>query len=265
MPKKTLRFGFHDFLNAQPVLQPLRHYAREAGLEMVIDTPAALARRLDAGELDLAMVPSIEYLRRDDSYQLLPGLAIASRGPVGTVLLATQVPLREIKTLALDERSRTSVTLLRLLFGQKLSSEVKYHQSQPDPREMLATHDAALIIGDQALNLKISGKGPAIYDLSEEWHKRTGKTFVHAVVAVSADVAIDQKLIGLIQKAKTEGQTNLEKIAQEQAQKLGIDFAVCKDYLTNKILYNLGEEEMAGLTHFRNLCQDAGLLQQTKT
>ena len=227
---------------------------------MVLDAPSALARQLEAGELDLAMIPSIEYLRNADRYKLLPGLSIASRGAVGTVLLATQVPIGEIKTLALDERSRTSVTLLRLLYGKALSAEVKYHPSQPDPAKMLETHDAALIIGDQALNLKIPGKEPTLYDLSEEWFKRTRKIFVHAVIAISSDVEIDQKIIDLIQKAKTDGQANLDKIANEQAKKLGIDPDACKDYLNNKIRYNLGEEEMAGLLHFRDLCQTEGLL-----
>lgn len=260
MRKKLLRFGFHDFLNAQPILQPLRRYAKEAGLEMILDTPSALAQQFEAGKLDLAMIPSIEYLRGADRCQLLPGLSISSRGAVGTVLFAAKVPLGEIKTLALDDRSKTSVILLRLLFGKDLSPDVQYQPSPPDPEKMLATHDAALIIGDQALSFKSPGKTTAQYDLSEEWFKRTGKTFVHAVVAVSNNVEIGQRIVDVIQKAKTEGLTNLDEIAQEQAEHLGIDAEVCKDYLSQKIRYNLGEEEIAGLNHFRDLCRAEGLL-----
>ncbi|MGV7220957.1 MAG: menaquinone biosynthesis protein [Nitrospinales bacterium] len=258
--QKTLRFGFHDFLNAQPILQPLQRNAPEAGLKMILDVPSVLARELESGNLDLAMIPSIEYLRHHDSYKLLPGISIASRGPVDTVLFITKVPVVEIKTLALDERSRTSATLLRLLYGKDFSSEVVFRQSPPDPAQMLEDNDAALIIGDQALKLNVSDKTVTILDLSEEWFKRTGKTFVHAVIAIAPEVAIDQNIIDVIQKSKLEGLANLKEISIMQGEQLGLDAGVCKNYLSDKIRYNLDDEEMDGLLHFKELCCNEGLL-----
>jgi chorismate dehydratase len=258
--QKTLRFGFHDFLNAQPILQPLERNAPEAGLQMILDVPSALASKLEAGKLDLAMIPSIEYLRHYDNYKLLPGISIASRGPVDTVLFITKVPVEQIKTLALDERSRTSATLLRLLYGKELSKDVRTRQSAPDPLQMLENNDAALIIGDQALKLNTTGKKITVFDLSEEWFKRTGMTFVHAVIAIAPGVKIDQKVIDVIQKSKLEGLAHLDEIAKQQAEQLGINSEVCKNYLSEKIRYNLDEEEMEGLLHFQELCCDDDLL-----
>jgi chorismate dehydratase len=257
---KILRFGFHDFLNAQPILQPLEHIAHEAGLKMILDVPSVLANKLEAGKLDLAMIPSIEYLRHFDTYKLLPGVSIASRGPVDTVLFVTQVPVEQIKTLALDERSRTSATLLRLLYGKELTQDVRFRQSAPDPVQMLKNNDAALIIGDQALKLDLTDKTVTVYDLSEEWFKRTEKTFVHAVIAIAPGVDIDQKVIDAIQKSKLEGLANLDEIAKKQGHQLGIDADICKNYLSEKIRYDLDAEEMEGLLHFQELCCNNDLL-----
>lgn len=258
MSDRLLRFGFHDFLNAQPILIPLKKYAHEAGFEMIIDVPSSLAQKLESGQLDLAMVPSIEYLRKEDEYRLLPGLSIASRGPVGTVLLVAKAPLDKIKTLAVDERSRTSVVLLRLLFGKDFPPEIKFIPSPPNSGKMLKDHDAALIIGDQALALSIAGGDLTLFDLSQEWFERTGKTFVHAVVAMSAGVEIPAKSLAFIEKSKAEGLANIDEISRSYAEKWGVDAEFCKDYLANKIRYDLGEEEMAGLNHFRDLCLEGG-------
>ena len=125
---------------------------------------------------------------------------------------------------------------------------------------MLKTHDAALIIGDQGLQLEKLDKNITRYDLSEEWFNRTGKTFVHAVIAVSSGVDIDQNIIDIIEKSKNEGLARLDEISKEQGKKLGIETDICKDYLSNKIRYNLEMEEMSGLLHFQHLCSSHGLL-----
>jgi len=238
----------------------LKCYADEAGLEMVLDVPSVLAQKLETGKLDLAMIPSIEYLRHNDSYKLLPGISIASRGPVDTVLLVTQVPLGQIKTLALDDRSRTSATLLRLLYNKDFSKDVRFCQSAPNPAQMLENNDAALIIGDQALKLDIPSREITVFDLSEEWFKRTGMTFVHAVIAIAPGVKIDHKVMDVIQKAKSDGLANLDEIARKQGELLGIEVDICKNYLSEKILYNLDKEEMDGLLHFQKLCSVENLL-----
>lgn len=258
MSKNLLRFGFHDFLNAQPLLLPLSRLARQAGIDMVLDTPSSIAAKLRAGELDLGMIPSVEYLRQADRYRLLPGLTIASRGTVGTVLLITKKPLAEVGALALDSRSLTSAALLRILFEDQFPPRIRFHNAAPDLDAMLKNHDAALIIGDQAFKVKDQAKGLTIYDLSEEWFRRTGKTFVHAVVAVRVD--LKKETVDTIQRAKSQGLREIPEIAKTQAGKYGISADFCEDYLRNKIIYELGEQELAGLTHFRGLCHQHGII-----
>ena len=256
-----LKIGFHDFLNAQPVLVPLRNAADSLGFDLILDTPAALAQRLQTGELDLAMIPSIEFLREE--YRLLPGVSISSRGPVGTVLLVSRKPLERIQTLALDKRSRTSAALLRILSSKVLPDDIEYSTADPDPKAMLETHDAALIIGDQALQMERRPEW-VVHDLSQIWFEQTGKTFVHAVVAVRPEVELQGEVVEAIQKAKVKGFAELEAIVKSQSAKTGIAEERCRDYLEHKIIYDLGERELDGLSHFQDLCLQHSLLDRKR-
>jgi chorismate dehydratase len=260
MSEKKLLCGLHEFLNAQPLLVPLLNIAEETGLEMVVDVPAQLAEMLKAGSLDLAMIPTVEYLKEADRYRLLDGVCIASRKKVATVLLISKLPVEDIKTLALDERSRTSVALLKILFAERFHPEIVFAPSVPDPVAMLKDHDAALIIGDQNFSLPTLPKEAEIYDLSEEWYQKTGKTFVHAVLAVREGVPLEKSVCEAIQSARRQGIQNIPTIASNFAAAKGLDLAVCEDYLRHKIIYDLGQEELEGMTLFQQLCHDQGLI-----
>lgn len=262
MTAKKLKFGFHDFINAQPLLIPLKEREQQLGVALITDSPARLAEQLRAGELDLAMIPSIEYLKDSARYRLLPGIAVASRGPVDTVLFVSRLPLNEVKSVALDVRSRTSIALLQVLFGEMFLPDVSLTPVDPDPETMLKNHDAALVIGDPAFGLRSAYPDLLIYDLSEQWFEQTGKTFVHAIVAVRNGIDLDQEFLTAVQKAKEEGRSKLESIAQSESDQLGISFETCLDYLSNKIIYDLGQEEMNGLQQFRDVCFEKGFLEQ---
>lgn len=255
---KLLRFGIHDFLNARPLLVPLQEKADAAGFAIVTDTPSALADRLKSGDLDLAMIPSVEYLKSADSYRLVPNVCIASRGPVGTVLLLAKKPLGEIRSIAADLRSRTSVALLKILFP--FSPDIAIHPVPPDPESMLAEHSAALIIGDRALTLGNLDPGITVYDLSEEWFRQTGKTFVHAVVAVRQGIVLDHVRQDFIHKARREGCQRIKEIVRTHSGLAEVDANVLEDYLANKIRYGLDAEEMEGLIHFSKLCHEHGII-----
>jgi len=255
-----LKFGIHDFINAQPLLASLNAMGDWINLDIYKGTPAYLADKLKRRELDFAMIPSIEYLKQADSFRLFPGISIASRNRVGTVLLVSKHPLTNLKTLAIDNRSRTSVALLKLLFKDELSTSLKWINCDPDPEKMLREHDAALIIGDPALGFK--KEGATLYDLSEEWFQRTGKTFVHAVIAVRKGVEIDERIVEIFRVAKQEGLMKIATIARSQARQTGFPELMLVDYLKNKIRYNLGVEELDGLSYFQSLCKSAGLIEK---
>ncbi|OGW20495.1 MAG: hypothetical protein A3K09_00985, partial [Nitrospinae bacterium RIFCSPLOWO2_12_FULL_47_7] len=247
-------------LNALPLLEPLQRKSRQAGYEMAVDVPSLTAEELMSGRLDLAMIPSIEYLKAGDSLSLLPGICIASRGAVWTVLLISKTPLAEVRSLAMDNRSRTSVALLRILFADRFHPEVKYQPAMPDIAEMLNTHDAALIIGDPALSVPDCGRGTSIYDLSQEWFNLTGNTFVHALVAVRPGVSLTPEILEAISSARQEAEGEIAQIAKNHAEKFGVSPSICEDYLRNRIQYDLNEDGLRGLTVFRDLCHDRGLI-----
>lgn len=265
MAGKKLKFGFHDFINAQPLLVPLREKEQQLGINLVTGSPANLSEKLQAGELDLAMIPSIEYLKDADQYRLLPGVAVASRGPVDTVLFASRVQLRKVQSVALDVRSRTSAALLQVLFGEIFPADVTLEAVDPDPQAMLKNHDAALIIGDPAFGLRSAFADLQILDLSEQWFKQTGKTFVHAIVAVRQGVELDQAFLDSVQQAKGEGRSRVESIAKTESERSGIAFATCLDYLSTKIIYDLGQEELSGLQYFHDVCVEKKILGQKAT
>jgi len=255
-----LKFGIHDFINAQPILASLNAMGDWINLDIYTGNPAHLAEKLKQGALDFAMIPSIEYLKQADSFRLFPGISIASRNQVGTVLLVSKYPLAALENLAIDNRSRTSVALLKLLFKDELSQGLKWINCDPDPEKMLREHDAALIIGDPAFGFK--KEGATIYDLSEEWFQRTGKTFVHAVIAVREGVEIDERIVEIFRVAKQEGLMKIATIARAQARQTGFSELMLVDYLKNKIRYNLGAEELDGLSYFQSLCKSAGLIEK---
>jgi chorismate dehydratase len=251
-----LRFGCHDFLNALPLLQNLEKRRSALNLAIQTGTPGELADRLQAGELDLAMIPSYEYLKNATTYRLLPGVCIASRGEVESVFLVTKNKnLKQIKTVAVDCRSRTSVAVLKILFGDRFDSDWNLRPTAPDLEAMLSENSAALIIGDPALELDRSR--PYIrYDLSQEWFRRTGKSFVHAVVAIREGVVISKEILNSIQNATQKDAGLLEIICRKYADEDEAKFVQCQNYLTHKISYNLGSEEIEGLTQFQKMCEN---------
>ncbi|MEK9629678.1 MAG: menaquinone biosynthesis protein [Nitrospinota bacterium] len=255
-----LKFGIHDFINAQPILATLRNMGEWIKLDINTDTPARLAEQLKEGKLDFAMIPSIEYLKQVDTLRLFPGISIASKGPVGTVLLVSKCPLKAIESLAVDKRSRTSLALMKLMFSNEFSKDLKWVEGEPNPEKMLQEHDAALIIGDPALGFQ--KEGTTVYDLSEEWYQRTGKTFVHAVIAAREGVEIGERIVEIFRVAKQEGLMKISTIARVQARLTGYSEPLLVDYLNNKIRYNLGAEELDGLDYFQTLCQSSGLVEE---
>src|SRR5205823_6073420 len=110
------RIGAVNYLNTKPLICDLEELAPEA--ELVLDVPSRLADRLAAGDLDVALLPVVEYFRAE-SYSIVPDIAIASRGPVLSVTLFSRVAWPEIRRVALDAGSRTSAALAQVLLRNR--------------------------------------------------------------------------------------------------------------------------------------------------
>ena len=171
------------------------------------DVPSAVARRLHAGELDLGMIPSVEYAF--GRYDIVPGVAIGSRGPVRSVSLYLSRPLEEVRRVALDTSSRTSVALVKVLLRERLGRDPEYVPMAPVLVDMLAAADAALIIGDAALDQESPIRR---LDVGEEWTRLTGLPFVYAFWAGPPGV-VTPAGVARLRSALREGLASLPEIA----------------------------------------------------
>lgn len=246
--------GIHDFLNSRPLLHPIRHGLVETPFTLVTDTPARLAERFAAGELDIAMLPSIEYARNPEAV-IVPGSCIASLGKVETVLLFSDLALEDIETICVDPKSRTSVAMLSILFRERLGREPIIVTGEEDPARMLRAADAGLVIGDRAFDLP--SKRHLIHDLGELWYEYAGRPFVHALLCARKGGRWDAAVAALAE-AKRVGLAHRELIAKEAAgPHLPEERAL--NYLMSHILYDLAGEEIAGLSHFLDRAVHFGL------
>lgn len=252
-----LRVGAVSYLNAKPLYYQLEKHA--PGVRLTMDLPSRLADRLAAGELDVALIPSVEYLRgAAQGYEILPGFAIAARGVVRSVKLFSRVPYNKIERIALDAGSRTSQAL-----AQVWLSEI--HHCRPERIELLplgvpiqeSTADAVLLIGDRAMKVDHTPYY-GVVDLAEAWNQMTGLPFVFALWVVRAGVDLGG-LEAAFDLSRADGLAHASDLAETYGPRLGLDVATCYDYLTNVLSYDLGDREVAGLSRFARMAAALGL------
>jgi chorismate dehydratase len=249
--RATLRLGVVSYLNAAPLVYGLE---QEPGLELVRDVPSRIADRLHAGELELGMIPSIEYAFGD--YAIVPGVAIASRGPVRSVVLHHRVPLEALRRVALDTSSRASVALVKTLLQQRLGRQPEYVAMAPELPAMLEACDAALVIGDRALALE--SELPRL-DLGEEWQRQTGLPFVYAFWAGPRG-AVSAADVARLQRALRDGLGRLGTIAASYNGAAAGRRETNEAYLRSNIVFAFGDEEAAGLREFYRRAHALGLI-----
>ncbi len=252
-----VRVGAVSYLNAKPLYYKLSEFAPDVRLSM--EVPSQLAEQLASGALDLALIPSVEYLRgAARGYQILPGFAIAARGPVRSVKLFSRVPIDRIERLALDAGSRTSQALSQVWLEAKHGVRPRVIESLPLGVSVLeSTADAVLVIGDRAMKVP-DAPFHKVVDLAEAWRELTGLPFVFAlwVVRDGADLG---DLPDALERSRAEGLAHADELARIHGPRLGLDFRTCYDYLTRVLSYELGEPELAGLKRFAQMAARLGL------
>lgn len=254
-----LRVGAVRYLNARPLYHRLAEFAPGVGLEL--DLPSRLADRLAAGALDLALIPSVEYLRGAAAgYRIVPGLAIAARGPVRSVKLYSRVPFHRIDRLALDEGSRTSQALARVWLDRRHGVRPRLIEPLPwGVPVQETTADAVLLIGDRAMRDPDEGFH-AVVDLAAAWQELTGGLpFVFALWVARPGVDLGDLPDALI-RCRDAGLAEAPAIAAEAAPRLDLDTDDCLDYLTRVICYDLREPELAALRLFSRYAAELGLV-----
>ncbi len=258
MPK--LRVGIVNFLNSKPLAWGFLKGHHADLFAPSFHPPALVARLLGQGNLDVGLIPSIE-VQRIPGLKVLPDLCVASRHEVRSVLLISRGPIEEVKKVALDQNSRTSAGLSRIVLRERYGLDPEYLYERPDPERMLAEADAALLIGDPAL--KIDREKYQVLDLAAEWNALTGLPFVFAVWAVRPEVEMPD-LSFYFKSSLRYGLSSLDNVVRESAAELGLDSSEVRSYLTDNLSFFLRSEEIAGLEEFYRRAHQHGLILEPK-
>lgn len=259
---KKLKFGCHSFLNARPLIQHLLNIKPEnLPFEIVLGTPAEIAEKLSKGKIDIGFIPSIEFLRNKNLF-LFPGFSISSYKEVMSVLLLTDKKIEKIKTVQVDERSRTSVVLLRIILEKQYGIKPKL----VDAVKKNSIADAQLLIGDEALHISYGKREEDkqyYLDLSYEWYRLTKLPFVFAVIA-SREKTVPKEVLDFLDESKKKGMKLIGEIATKEHKACSIRESEAYDYLSKKIHYTLRKKELQGFQKFQEVAFEIGELKEKR-
>jgi chorismate dehydratase len=260
---RRLRISAISFLNTAPLMWDFEHGEAGSPFDISYTLPSSCARSLAAGAADIGIIPAAAYTQIP-GLQILPDIAIASRRAVRSILLVSKIPVEQVRSVALDTSSMTSVALTKVLFEEWLGGGRTFTPMPPDIEKMLASHDAGLVIGDPALQIDRSRYHTL--DLAEEWIRRTSKPFVFAFWAVrsealqEADPSLD--IPAVFRDSRNHGlqSPSLNQIAHEWAPRLRLSEDEVRSYLTENIHYQLDADCIDGLRLFYRYAAEIGAL-----
>ena len=243
--RNGIRVGAVTCLNAKPLIAALPEVAPQLDLE--IDYPSRLADALAAGQLDVAMIPSIEYAR-NPGFSIISDACIACDGPVRSVKLYGRVPVEDVQSLALDEGSRTSAALARILLKEQFGVTPRLQPLPINATLNDTTADAVLLIGDRGMT-PAAGAFEFVWDLGEEWSQWTGLPFVFSlwVARPGGDL---RGLAETLAAARDLGLTRLADIARREAPLVGIPETDCLSYLRDHLEFRFRRRQRLGLERF---------------
>jgi chorismate dehydratase len=285
---KKLRISIVEYLNTAPLVWGFTDGPLVGKYELSFTMPSQCAEALRRGDADVAIIPSIEY-QRIENLVALPGMAVAAKGEVRSILVVAKKPIEMAKRIALDASSRSSAALVKLLAKEYWNIEPEYVEASPDPSEMLKRADAALVIGDPALRVALkmdalSGKVPSneqccqgdpdelpvpgfetifVYDIAHQWREMTGKPCVLAIWAARRD-AITPEVVADFQASKRYGMKRLHEIAEAASIKLDLPPRALERYLAENIHYELEGDYLEGLQLYFEKAAAAGLIPRAR-
>ena len=246
-----------SYLNAAPLCYSFVRGRQKDSCTFLSDrAPARCSELLSEGHADAALIPVIEY-QRVAGLMVAPGACVASLKTVRSVVLASRVPMANIRSVALDTSSRTSAALIQIILSRFYSLTPSYRAWAPDLTRMLESNDAALMIGDPAMLIDRSAL--QVYDLAEEWRNHTGLPFVFAFWAIRQDSKAWPGDVDFVD-GKDEGLAHISDIAEAYSRSLGLSRDDLVSYLTENISYDLDEDSLRGLRLYFDLAKECGLI-----
>lgn len=248
-----MRIGAVNYLNSKPLVHELDQLAPHARVSF--DLPSRLADSLAAGRLDVALVPSVEWLRQPTA-PIVSDACVACCGPVLSVKLYFRTPPGAVRRVALDEGSRTSAALALILLDELAGAMPECAPLAIGAGLGDTDADAVLLIGDRAIQAAAPGCNEA-WDLGERWYEWTGLPFVFALWVARANADMTE-LSATLSAARDRGTAHLAEIAAAEAPALGISTELATRYLRDYLHFTLGDEELRGLRRFAELCGERG-------
>lgn len=251
----SCRIGAVSYLNSKPLVADLPRLAPEATI--TVDLPSRLADALAADQLDVALVPSIEFFDRP-GYGIVSDACVSCEGPVRSVKLFSRVPPPAIRTVSLDEGSRTSATLVKILLQDQFGIVPKYDILPIGSTLDQCGSDAVLLIGDRAMR-PVQGEFHTVWDLGEQWSRWTGLPFVFATW-VARPGTDRPRLCALLAAARDAGVRRIDEIARNEAPQVGLSEESCLSYLRDALAFQLASRQREGLARFHELAKRFGLI-----
>jgi chorismate dehydratase len=259
-----IRVAASSYLNSAPLIWSFLQGPHEGSVDFVEAVPARCAQLLAQSTVEVALVPVIEY-QRIAGGSLVPNVCVGSRKEVlSVVLVSKNKRLEDIRTVALDESSRTSATLVKIIFREFLEREPEWTTRAPNLEAMLEQNDAALIIGDPGMTFPRQGLN--VWDMAGLWRQHTGLGFIFAMWMVRGDA------IGATERARNvdfagardEGVAHIEEIVRSYQDKIPMRIQELRNYLTENIVFNVDESMERGLRLYFELAFKHGLIESVK-
>jgi chorismate dehydratase len=279
-----LRISIVEYLNTAPLVWGFTEGPQAGRYDLSFTLPSQCAETLRGGDADVAIIPAIEY-ERIENLVMLPGMAVAAKREVRSILVVSKKPIELAKRIALDTSSRSSVALVRILAAEHWRIQPEFVDARPNAAEMLENADAALIIGDPALRIavkmdQLAGKAPSgntccqgdisdmpvpgresifVYDVAHEWQEMTGKPCVLAIWAGRRE-AITPEVVTDFLVSKEYGMARIAEIADAASMKLDLPPKDLEKYLTDNINFDLDAENIEGLNLYYRKAAALGLI-----
>ena len=258
---KPFRLAASSYLNSAPLIWSFLHGSKRGRLDFVEEVPSRCAALLREQKVDGALVPVIEYQRIDSGF-LVPDVCVGSQKEVlSVVLVSKDTELEHVRRVALDESSRTSATLVKVIFREFLDHEPAWTVRTPNLEEMLERNDAALIIGDPGMTFPRTGL--KIWDMASLWRAYTGLGFVFAMWMI-ADSGVEKARSVDFAGARDEGVAHVEEIVESYRSKIPMPVSELRKYLTQNISFALDESMQQGLRLYFELAAKHGLIESVK-
>ena len=259
-----IRVAASSYLNSAPLIWSFLQGPHEGSIDFTEAVPARCAQLLAQSSVEVALVPVIEY-QRIAGGSLVPNVCVGSRKEVlSVVLVSKNKRLEDIGTVALDESSRTSATLVKIIFREFLEREPEWTTRAPNLEAMLEQNDAALIIGDPGMTFPRQGLN--VWDMAGLWKQHTGLGFVFAMWMVRGDAieAIERARGVDFAGARDEGVAHIEEIVRSYQDKIPMRVEELRNYLTENIVFNVDESMERGLRLYFELAFKHGLIDSVK-